>query len=162
MKWRVFFLALIGLLPQSGSAQEIGSLSVPATPQVFVRYVTESQVVSAGKRNVIRLRFQVKDGFHINSNTPKSDLLVPTVLLVQTAEGVRAEEPQYPAGSEYSFSFDPGEKLSVYFGSFTVTLAVSAAPGEHTLQGVLKYQACDHAACYPPKSLPLSVVITTR
>ena len=35
--------------------------------------------------------------------------------------------------------------------TFAVKVPVVAAAGEHTVAGSLRYQACDHAACYPPK-----------
>ncbi len=31
----------------------------------------------------------------------------------------------------------------------------SVLPGKYVLRGNLKYQACDNAACYPPKQLPV-------
>jgi hypothetical protein len=62
----------------------------------------------------------------------------------------------------YSFSFDPTEKLDVYAGDFTMKLPVVAAAGEHTVSGVLRYQACDNAACYPPKTLPVQVLFTAK
>ena len=80
----------------------------------------------------------------------------------KAASGVTAGEPGYPAGQLYSFSFSPEEKLDVYTGDFTVTLPVEAKPGEHTLEGVLRYQACDKAACYPPKVLPVRVLFTAK
>jgi hypothetical protein len=30
------------------------------------------------------------------------------------------------------------------------------------LDGSLRYQACDSAACYPPKTLPIQVVFTAK
>jgi hypothetical protein len=50
----------------------------------------------------------------------------------------------------------------VYAGDFTVKLPVVAAAGDHTINGTLRYQACDNAACYPPKTLPLQVTISTK
>ena len=38
----------------------------------------EQQMVAAGKRSVLELHFRVVDGFHVNSHTPKSELLIPT------------------------------------------------------------------------------------
>ena len=46
--------------------------------------------------------------------------------------------------------------------TFTVKVPVVAAAGEHTVDGSLRYQACDNAACYPPKSLPVQVVVTAK
>jgi hypothetical protein len=155
----VLALAGAGMLP----AQQIGNLDAPAPkPKSYVVYAAEQQNIAAGKRSVLELHFQVVDGFHVNSHTPKSELLIPTQILLQPATGVKAEAVEYPAGTSYSFSFDPSEKLDVYSGAFTVKLPVVAEAGTHTVDGTLRYQACDHAACYPPKSLPVQVIFTAR
>ena len=144
-------------------AQQIGNLDAPAPkPKSYVVYAAEPQNIVAGKRSVLELHFQVVDGFHVNSHTPKSELLIPTQILLQPAAGVKAEAVEYPAGTSYSFSVDPSEKLDVYTGAFTVKLPVVAEVGTHTLDGTLRYQACDHAACYPPKSLPVQVIFTAK
>ena len=38
----------------------------------------------------------------------------------------------------------------------------TAERGEHTVDGMLRYQACDKAACYPPKSLPVQVELMAK
>ncbi len=146
-----------------GAHAQIGSLDAPAAkPKSYVVYSAEQQSVAAGKRGVLELHFRVVDGFHVNSHTPKSELLIPTRIELQPATGVKAEAVEYPAGTSYSFSFDPTEKLDVYSGDFTVKLPVVAEAGTHTVDGTLRYQACDHAACYPPKSLPVQVIFTAK
>lgn len=144
-------------------AYQMGSLSAPAPKQKsYVVYAAEDQAVKAGVRSVLELRFHVVDGFHVNSHTPKSDFLVPTKVVLQPAAGVKAETVEYPAGTSYAFSFDPTNKLDVYAGDFTVKLPVVAVAGAHTIDGSLHYQACDHAACYPPRNLPVQVIFTAR
>jgi len=65
----------------------------------------------------------------------------------------------YPPGQDMSFPFSPDEKLSVYSGDFLVAVVVrplhTVIPGKYMLHGKLRYQACDKAACYPPKELPV-------
>lgn len=131
-------------------------------PKSNVVYIAEQQTVPAGKRSTIELHFKVLDGYHVNSHTPKSDFLIPTTLKLQPAPGVTATEAQYSAGHEFSFAFSPTEKLDVYTGDFIIKLPVTAAPGEHLVDAALHYQACDHAACYPPKTLPLQVLFTAK
>jgi Disulphide bond corrector protein DsbC len=158
-------LGVAGLLVFAavGFAQQVGNLDAPAAkPKSYVVYAAEQQSVSAGKRSVLELHFHVVDGFHVNSHTPKSELLIPTRIELQPATGVKADAVEYPAGTSYSFSFDPTEKLDVYSGDFTVKLPVVAEAGTHTVDGTLRYQACDHAACYPPKSLPVQVIFTAK
>ena len=133
-----------------------------ATPKNTVVYVAEQQSVAAGKKATIDLHFRVVDGYHVNSHTPKSEFLIPTALKTEPLGGVMQGTPVYSAGQEFSFSFSPTEKLDVYSGEFTIKLPVTAEAGEHTVAATLHYQACDHAACYPPKSLPLQVLFTAK
>jgi hypothetical protein len=134
----------------------------PVKAKSYVLYAAEAQTVAAGKSAVLELRFHVVDGYHVNSHTPKSELLIPTVLKLDAVDGVKAGALEYPAGKAYSFSFDPAEKLDVYAGDFIVKLPVVATAGEHTINGTLRYQACDNAACYPPKSVPVQVLFTAK
>ena len=156
-----WLLSLVALGPLA--ALQIGSLDpAPAKPRQYVVYAAEQQTVPAGKRAMLDLRFRVQDGFHVNSHTPKSELLIPTRVELADSSGVKVAAAEYPAGQTFSFSFDPSEKLDVYANGFTVKLPVTASPGPHELKGALKYQACDHAACYPPRTLPISVIFTAK
>ena len=148
-------LLLAAMQPQSGSFDQ-------PKPKGYVVFAAEQQTIPAGKQAALELRFHVVDGYHVNSHTPKSELLIPTRIEFQPANGVKAGPAEYPAGHPYSFSFDPNEKLDVYAGDFTVRLPVVATPGEHTILATLRYQACDNAACYPPKSVPIQILFTAR
>jgi hypothetical protein len=144
-------------------AGQLGSMDAPpAKGKQHVMYVAEAQTVAAGKRAVLELKFHVDDGFHVNSHTPKSELQIPTVVELGAAEGVKVSAAEYPAGQEFAFAFDPNEKLDVYSNEFVVKVPVVATAGEHELKGELKYQACDHAACFPPRSLPVGVVFRAK
>ena len=72
---------------------------------------------------------------------------------------MKVGEAVYPAGSSYQVGTDT---LDVYTGAFTVRLPVTAAVGEHEVDGELSYQACDRAACYPGKTLKVRVLFTAR
>ncbi len=157
-------VALAGLMLCAGTlVAQMGNLNAAARPtRSFVTYDAEPQTIMAGRRSVLEIRFRVANGFHVNSNTPKSELLIPTKMVLQPATGVKAEAAEYPAGTAFSFSFSPNEKLDVYAGDFTVKLPVVAVAGTHEVDGTLRYQACDHAACYPPRSLPVQVLFTAK
>jgi Disulphide bond corrector protein DsbC len=115
--------------------------------------------VTRGKSNPVNLRFRVSSGFHVNSNQPKSEFLIPTALKISAPTDIVIGKVTYPAGSEMSFSFAPEDKLSVYSGEFPVVVEVrplaEVIPAKYMIRGELKYQACDNAACYPPKKLPV-------
>ncbi len=115
--------------------------------------------VRAGKSGPVELRFRVAPGFHINSNTPKSEFLIPTVLKLDAPTDIVIGKVTYPQGEELSFPFAPAEKLSVYSGTFEIGVMVrplhDVIPTKYMIHGQLRYQACDKAACYPPKKLPV-------
>ncbi len=149
MKTAVLLLALA----------QIGGFDQPVKARQYVSYVAESQTIPAGKPVELELRFHVMDGFHVNSHRPASDLLIPTALELQAASGVRVGEAVYPSGVPYKVGDDT---LDVYTEDFTVRLPVTASAGEHSVDGDLKYQACNRAACYPGKTLHVRVLFTAR
>jgi hypothetical protein len=109
---------------------------------------------------MVDLNFRVPVGYHINSNTPKSEFLIPTALKMDLPTDIILGKIEYPAGQDRAFPFSADEKLNVYSGDFTISVAVhplhSVVPGKYQMRGVLRFQACDNAACYPPKNLPVS------
>lgn len=113
-----------------------------------------------GKPATVPLSFRVASGYHINSNKPKSEFLIPTVLKVEATTDIVIGKTTYPDGQDMSFAFAPDEKLNVYTGDFQVDVLVrplkTVEKGKYIMRGTLKYQACDNSACYPPKQLPIS------
>ncbi len=127
-----------------------------------VTLLSDSVNLSAAKVQTVELRFRVDPGFHINSHTPKDELLIPTELRLDSASGVQIVGEQYPAGSPFRLAVGSGETLDVYQGEFRITVKLSAAPDARDLTGSLRYQACDNAACFPPKTLPVKVALSGR
>ncbi len=156
------FASVAALVIVAGLAHAQLNMDSPSKPKAYVQFAAEPQSVPAGKPATVELRFHMVPGYHVNSHTPKSELLIPTTLTLQQADGVKPGALQYPAGKPYAFSFAPDDKLDVYMGDFTVKLPVVATAGVHTLDGSLKYQACDNASCYPPRTLPVKVVFTAK
>ena len=117
--------------------------------------------VTRGKANNVDLQFHVDAGFHINSNKPFEEYLIPTALKMDPPTDIAVGKITYPDGQEMSFAFAPDEKISVYSGDFTVSVNVrplaSVLPSKYELRGTLRYQACDNAACYPPKTCRCSL-----
>lgn len=115
--------------------------------------------LKAGGSAKIEMAFRVRPDFHINSHTPKQDYLIPTLLQLNPPAQVAVAEVKYPAGEEMSFAFSPTEKLSVYSGDFSVSTVLkvppNVQPGNYSVKGELKFQACDRSACYPPNSIPV-------
>ena len=148
----VALLALSAALPaQDAPGMKAPSVSLAPPPTI---------TITRGKSATVPLQFRIGTGFHINSNTPKSEFLIPTALKMNASTDFMIGKISYPEGRDLSFPFAPDEKLNVYSGEFNVDVLVrplrSVQAGKYMFRGSLKYQACDNAACYPPKQLPVS------
>ncbi|SRR5579871_6435873 len=135
-------------IAQSGKGP---SVTMAAVPLVTAERAAQTKVT---------LDFRVAPGFHINSNTPKSEFLIATALKMDPPTDIALGKIDYPEGKDLSFPFSPDEKLNVYSGDFAITLSIhplhSVVPGRYVMRGSLRYQACDNAQCFPPKTLPVS------
>lgn len=155
MRGAKYILWTLFLLTSFAAGQDLlGSKS----PSVNLLPTGLTSVVD-GKAGQAELRFRISPGFHINSNTPNSEFLIPTVLKLDAPTDIVVGKINYPDGQDRSFPFAPNEKLSVYSGEFAVRVLVrplhNVVPGKYMFRGQLRYQACDNAACYPPKNLPV-------
>ena len=130
------------------------------TPVMFL--FPEQITVPAKQSSAVDLHFRVADGLHINSHTPREKSFIPTNLVVVEGPGVKVTSVDFPPGADYSFAFNPKEKLSVYTGEFVLHTHLTASPGEHLLEGALRYQACDSNSCYPPKTIPVAVDVIAQ
>lgn len=146
-------ILILALLAGVASAQAGKPPSVSMAPVGLVTAARAAQTM-------VNLNFRVASGFHINSNTPKDEYLIPTSLKMDLPTDIILGKIDYPAGKDVSFPFSPDTKLNVYSGDFTIAVAVhplhAVQPGKYVMHGVLRYQACDNAQCFPPKTLPVS------
>jgi hypothetical protein len=153
---RKILTSVLVLLSASACAQDMLGPKGPVVAMAPAPVITVMQ----GKAGTVPLSFRVTSGFHINSNQPKSEFLIPTTLKIDATTDIVIGRVVFPAGQDMSFPFSPDEKLNVYTGDFRVGVVVrplhSVQTGKYVVRGTLKYQACDNAACYPPKQLPVS------
>ena len=144
-------LAQVGGLMDSPSSSAHGQF-------VSIAPVAKVQV-KPGAPGTVALHFTIKSGMHINSHKPLSDLLIPTTLKLSAGNDLATGGISYPPGQEFSLSGSPDDKLNIYSGEFVVSSRISATrkamPGNFTIHGELKYQACDDRSCFPPKTLPI-------
>jgi len=124
--------------------------------------VGEPQKV-AGKRGAevqVKIPVTVKTGYHVNSNKPSDEYLIPLKVTWKSTGALEGGEIAYPKPSleKYPFSETP---LSVYTGSFELgahfRIGAGAPAGPGVAVGQLKYQACDDKACYPPKTIEFNL-----
>ncbi len=99
-------------------------------------------------------------GYHVNSNTPTDEYLIPLKLTWKSTGALDGGQVTYPKPSmeKYEFSEKP---LSVYTGAFALManfkIAANAPAGPGAAVGQLRYQACHDRACFPPKTVEVTV-----
>jgi hypothetical protein len=142
---------LLDQKPQTGKAK-------PAVAYLFPEQIT----IPADKPAKVDLHFRVADGLHINSHAPHEESLIPTTLALPDSAGVHLANAAFPPGTDFAFTINPQEKLSVYTGEFVVHAELVAPRGEHLVQGTLHYQACNNEQCMPPHSIPVAIDIIAK
>ncbi len=125
--------------------------------------VTPPPKQSAKKNTVLttKLDVQLRPGYHVNSNTPADDYLIPLRLTWATSP-LEVQQVSYPKPEmeKYEFSEKP---ISVFSGGFAITtqfkVPAGAAPGMMIITGKLRYQACSNKECFPPKTLEVKLPV---
>jgi DsbC/DsbD-like thiol-disulfide interchange protein len=136
------------------------SLPNPATIVKPETYVSLDKV-ARGQTFEAAVVVEIAKGFHMNSNKPSEDYLIPTTITPNPPAGFRVLDTSYPQGQPKTFSFSPNKPLSVYTDSVTLRLKVmadaSAPLGATSIPATLRYQACNDTACLPPVRVPVTL-----
>jgi len=112
-------------------------------------------VAKRGASAQTKIAVSIPPGYHVNSNTPSENYLIP-LKLTWTPGAIEPGEVVFPKPQleKYEFSEKP---LSVFTGDFDLIArfkAPATAPaGPGVMVGKLRYQACNSNACFPPKSV---------
>jgi hypothetical protein len=105
------------------------------------------------------LHVNVLPGFHVNSDKPKDEFLIPLKLTWQPGP-LEAGAITYPKPEDIKVGHD---MLSVFTGSFTVEthfkVRDSATPGPAIMIGKLRYQACNNQMCFRPSSIDIRLPV---
>ncbi len=150
--------AILVLLAALAAAAQFGR------PEKEMVRLAAGQPVQArpGQTIHVPVLVEVLRGYHVNTDKPTFDYLIPTKLQWETKEWKLAGIT-YPPGQKKKFGFAPEKPLDIYEGTLEIrskfAVPRTAAAGKTTLRGSLRYQACDDSACYPPATLPVEVPV---
>lgn len=133
----VGLLAAVGEVPPAGATTSVVKLG--------------GHVENTGDEVRVRGILEIADGYHINAHVPDEVFLIPTVLTLE-AEGVTFDEPTYPEPEAQTFPFSPDKPMLVYDGTIEIVARANVAPSG-PVHAKLRYQACNHERCLPPKTV---------
>jgi len=109
----------------------------------------------------LSLKAELQAGFHVNSNSPGDDYLIP-LKLTWNKEPLEAEQVNYPKPQMEKLGFSPNP-VSVYTGTFEIVTRFkappTASPGMAFMNGKLRYQACNNKECLPPRTVDVRVTL---
>jgi thiol:disulfide interchange protein DsbD len=160
MRTRILAILVAALVASASFAQvdfnapPPGSDAAPAAQQVVLSGSIQSR---AGDDVTGTAVVKVAAGWHINSNKPLDEFLIPTVLTLDGATNLKAT---YPGHVLKTFAFTGGSKLAVYEGEVRIPFTAKLNAGAGKLKASLRYQACNDHLCLPPKTIDAEIPLT--
>jgi len=128
----------------------------PVTAKVF-----KSPGESFDNKVQLTISLSIDEGWHINSNLPIQDYLIPTrVELNENASWV-LEPVVYPQGENIKFAFSP-ESLSVYEGTVDIPITLTRNDSSNPATSIrlrVSFQPCDDTSCMAPQTIEVPVAI---
>jgi uncharacterized protein len=112
-----------------------------------------------GEKRRITVSVEIPAGWHINSNAPDDEALIPTRLQLadEAAGGWKLDRVDYPPAETRQLALQ-AQPLSLYDGKIELEATVSPRNGQPdgvTLPVSLRLQACNDERCLPPESVTL-------
>ena len=119
---------------------------------VQLSIVEKTIKVYQGEPISVNLSIMVNPTWHINSNKPNDDFLIPSEITAK-GSGVKLSNVKYPQAKNLKLSFSE-EPVSVYEATSNAKLTfisnVNAPLGKQKVIVTLDYQACNDVSCLPP------------
>ncbi len=120
-------VALVALLSTFAVAQgSAPNITVAPVPTV---------VVTRGGHAQLTLEMRVNRGFHVNSNHPYDELLMPTTLRLNAPDGIMIANVKYPEGQDLVLPFMNNQKLNHSAGTLPLSTGASAMTFVVTVDG---------------------------
>jgi hypothetical protein len=135
-------------------------------PHLHLTLSQSDQTAVPGSRVTLTAEIELPPNVHVYS--PGVQGYKPTQLLLHSSRGFEEAPANYPAAKTLYLEAIK-EQVPVFEGKFKITQDVTvsvsklgdgaralfAAGKTLSIEGELRYQACDHAVCYPPTSVPV-------
>lgn len=118
--------------------------------------------VKPGTEVTAPLRVEVQPGYHVNSDHPKDEFLIP-LKLTWTSGPLEAQSVSYPKPEDIKVG---NEILSVFTGEFDLNTHFKApanlSAGAAEMTGKLRYQACNNRMCFRPVTINVKLPVVVE
>ena len=133
--------------------------------KILTAQIKAPDTLQTGKTYQLSISFDIVEDWHINSNKPKEEFLIPTVVQFDSLPALNIHKITYPEEKLVKFGFSE-TPMSVYEGQGIITCDFSLGddfpPGESELKIRLKYQGCNDKTCLPPADTLLGVKMSVK
>ena len=144
------------------SAAPLAAQDPGGSPVVSIRLVADGDRIVAGQPFRLAVVATISPTWHVNSNQPLEDYLIPTEAAVLPADGLAFSPPVYPAHHEKTLPFSE-KPLALFEGQTVIVVEgkadAAAAPGPRTIRATLDYQPCNDAQCLAPAQAEAALAI---
>lgn len=163
-KWPIkIALVLVCVCTLAASTEGYSQAELMQVPQpVHIEVIPTVDRYPAGGSYSMLLHVTVDEPWHVNSDKPLEDFLIPTKISMDLPEGVSAGRLVFPRAQMKAFDFSDTE-LSVFEREFyvlcSIAISSSVEPGKLKAGGAMEYQACNDILCLPPQTEPFEIVM---
>ncbi len=151
----ILFFTILTL--NSSASAQIGGGVKPVHLQTYQSF----DKVYPGSEFKIAVKVKVDSGWHINSDKPNEDFLIPSQFSIDTSL-FKMGKVAYPKAHDLKLEISE-TPLSVWESEVYVGALVNApenlAPGKYLLPVYLDYQACNNMTCMPPNTVKDTIEI---
>ena len=158
-RFRGYLRAAPALVLLSGVTSPIAA----QPPDVAINPVAETDAVHPGTIAHMALAVTLDPGFHVNSNAPLDEFLIPTVLTLDPPAGISLEALAFPEAILLE-QLGAEQPLAVFEEAFLIgaalTLDDTLPPGSYAVPGTLRYQACNDRMCFTPTNVQIQFDLT--
>jgi cytochrome c biogenesis protein CcdA len=135
------------------------AVAQPGSIRPDTNWVFDTTAAHPGTTIHAAVEVQFPGKFHVQSNKPLDEYLIPTILTVTPPEGLTVREVVYPEPVMFEvLGYD--EPLAVFEQTFVIGVALeigeNVQPGRYAITSSLGYQACDNKQCLMPTSAEIS------
>jgi thiol:disulfide interchange protein DsbD len=152
MKRICLWIALISVLG-------LLSLAQSDEPIVSVKVIPSAERFKPGQTYELSFELSIRSPYHINSDQPTEDYLIPTTIDFALKKGVTFGRVIYPPAEMKKLELSENP-LSIYEGKIliktSITLAADFKEKDLLIEGRVGYQACDERSCLAPTDIAFS------
>jgi thiol:disulfide interchange protein DsbD len=125
----------------------------PSTTNIET-YVSQANAYP-GSTVKIAVKVKIDETWHINSNKPNDEFLIPTELIITSQQELRLNNIRYPKAKDIPLAFSD-TPVSVFEGVEFIyadlVLPNEMEEGDISFEVKLNYQACNNESCLPPNT----------